>query len=353
MHNNKYNFHFLGTTSMKIFKVVFGFTLCLMLASCNGNRLDVDISSIEMEDIEIKRLDQDVFNLDTLNLEANTNVLIGKYGNFYKIFVRSILNNGGMRDSSYAYRMKRFITDKDMSEAYDLCQATYPNLNEFNEELTRVFKRYKYHFPNSEPPQVVAMMSGFNRSSVFVDSTLAIGLEMYLGKDCKFYRMLGLKNYKIIFMNPETMMSDAIRTWMFEEHPFKMNKNDFLSEIIYLGKILYLNDALQPNVHDTIKIQYTKKQLDYCVQNEHNIWTYFIAQKTLYTTNHAEIIKFTGEGPFTAAFSKESAPRIGYWIGWQIVRKFMQNNPAISVQELMAIDDAQTILSKAKYKPKK
>ena len=108
-----------------------------------------------------------------------------------------------------------------------------------------------------------------------------------------------------------------------------------------------------PQVNDTAKIQYTQKQLEYCTQNEYNLWTYFVAQKLLYTTNHVEIMKYTGEGPFTSAISKECPPRIAYWVGWQIVRQYMQNNPDVTLEQLMKQDDAQVILSQSKYKPKK
>ena len=66
-----------------------------------------------------------------------------------------------------------------------------------------------------------------------------------------------------------------------------------------------------------------------------------------------EIKKYTSEGPFTAAFSKAAPPRIGYWIGWQIVRQYMNNNPEVTMQQLMDNNDAQQLLAKSKYKPKK
>jgi uncharacterized protein YjaZ len=116
---------------------------------------------------------------------------------------------------------------------------------------------------------------------------------------------------------------------------------------------MYLADAMLPNVHDSIKIQYTQKQLNYCIQNEFNVWSFMVAQKLIYTTNYAEITKYTSEGPFTSAISKEAPPRIGHWIGWQIVKHYMDNNPKITIEQLMNETDAQLILSKSKYKPSK
>ncbi len=329
------------------------FSPLFFLFSCGGDPLNVDVSSVNIPPVTIDRLEQDLFTADTTDISGFTQKMEGKYGRFYSIFISTIINNGGVADSSYAFRLKQFISDKDMREVYSNCLSSYPDLKEIELSCEEVFKHYKYYFPERNLPKVVSMMSGFNQSTVFADSTLALGLEMYLGHNNKFYQMLGMPRYRSLFMNKENLVPDATRIWMMNEFQYNMDKNDFLSEIVYMGKIMYLTDALLPKVNDTIKMQYSQKQLEYCMQNEFNIWSYFAAQKLLYTTDHAEIMKYTADGPFTAAFSKESAPRIGYWIGWQIVRQYMSNHPEVTLQQLIEEKDAQTLLAKSKYKPKK
>ena len=60
------------------------------------------------------------------------------------------------------------------------------------------------------------------------------------------------------------------------------------------------------------------------------------------------------DGPFTPGLGdkSESAPKLGIWIGWQMVKKYMVENPDVTLQKLMADTDAQKILTKSKYKPK-
>lgn len=324
-----------------------------MLSSCNNNQLNINVSDVIIPEVKLQRLEQDLFKIDTSQIPTETQKLQTKYGQFYTVFIKSIINNGGLRDSSYASRIKQFISDRDMHQAYSDCQQIFPSTDTLNEQLTDLFKHFKYYFPNKSIPNPLTMMSGFNYSVVMLDSTLAIGLEMYLGGTNKFYKMLAIPNYKTMFMNKENIMPDAARAWMTTEFPYNMNKSDFLSEITYMGKILYLTDALLPKVHDTLKIKYTQEQLAYCTQNEFNIWSFFAAQKLLYTTNQAEIMKYTSEGPFTAALSKEAPARIAYWIGWQIVKQYMKTHPDVSLEQLMNEVDAQKILTKAKYKPAK
>ena len=327
--------------------------IVLIFSSCNGNRFDVDVSKVVIPEIKINRLEQDIFNMDTTNVITATKKLQSKYGHFYSSYIARIVNNGGLEDSSYQFRMRQFVNDQDMRGTFADCQKVYPNTDFLKEHFTEIFKHFKYYFPNRNIPKIITMMSGYNYSVVIIDSTLAIGLEMYLGSNDKYYQMLTLPHYKTMFMNKENIAPDAIRAWMGTEFQYNMNKNDFLSEIIYVGKVMYLTDALLPNVNDTLKMQYTQPQLNYCKQNEFNVWSFFVAQKLLFTTNQSEIIKYTSEGPFTSAFSKESPARIGYWIGWQIVRQYMKNNPNLSLEQLMNETDAQKILSKAKYKPGK
>lgn len=338
---------------MKNLFILISTVVLLTFVSCGDDRKNIDVTEVKIPELTINRLEQDVFNMDLNHIESETERLQKKYGAFYTIFIKSIINNGGLQDSSYTVRIKQFVTDRDMKEAYTDCQKQFNTIDFLTNDITQLYKHFKYYFPKKNTPKVTTMMSGFNYSVVLLDSTLAIGLEMYLGKGNLFYKMLALPNYKTNFMNKENILPDATRAWMFNEFPYNMNKSDFLSEITYMGKIMYLTDVLLPEVNDSLKIQYTQEQLNYCYQNEFNVWSYFASKKLLYTTDHAEIMKYTSEGPFTSAFSKEAPPRIAYWIGWQIVNQYMKNNPKVTPEELMKETDAQKILTKAKYKPAK
>jgi uncharacterized protein YjaZ len=60
------------------------------------------------------------------------------------------------------------------------------------------------------------------------------------------------------------------------------------------------------------------------------------------------------EAPFSKFYidiDKESPGRIGVWLGWQIVRSYMNNNE-VTLQQLLQTN-AEEIFNKSKYKPKK
>ncbi|MBA3706756.1 MAG: hypothetical protein H0W84_12915, partial [Bacteroidetes bacterium] len=156
---------------MKNIVIYISLVIVLFFFSCGNNRLDVDISDVVIPEVVIARLEQDLFNMDTTNIEASTKKLEKKYGNFYSSFVTGIINNGGIRDSSYAFRIKQFISDRDMRQAYTDCQKVYPNTDTLNEQFTEAFKYFRYYFPNRNLPQPITMMSGFRYNIVVLDST--------------------------------------------------------------------------------------------------------------------------------------------------------------------------------------
>ncbi len=327
---------------------VFGLFL---LASCGQDRLKIDVSGVQVAPVKVERFDRDLFSLNADNISTLLPQMQKKYPGFTDLFIRNILCPRGSADSACVPEIIRFVTDKDMRSAYEDCQSIYPDMKEIEEDLEDVFRHYKYYYPNAKVPHVVAMMSGFNYAIATADSSFSIGLEMYLGHKSRFYEMLQFPNYKRVNMHKEYIVSDLIRVWMIKAFPNSGKSGTLLNEMIYQGKLLYLADAMMPDTHDTIKIGYTKKQLDWCKENDANMWGHMIKNKFLYSNDAHTITKFTGEAPFTTGFVKESPGRTGIWIGWNIVRKYMQNNTGITLDQLMNEPDPQKILAQSKYKP--
>jgi len=74
----------------------------------------------------------------------------------------------------------------------------------------------------------------------------------------------------------------------------------------------------------------------------------------LYDTDQKLIPRFINPAPFSKFYleiDNESPGKVGSWIGWQIVRSFMENND-VSLQQLLQMDNKE-LFEKSKYKPKK
>jgi hypothetical protein len=327
--------------------------LIVLLNSCGSERLKVDISNTSVKPVKINRLDQDLFALNPDNIDSATFDMHDKYGNYYYSFIYNVINQGDERDSVLK-AVGAFISDKDMKQVYKDVQAKYGKneMAQIESDMTTAFRYFRYHFPQAEMPKYfTSYISGFNFNVTSVDSTLGIGLDMYLGADCPYYSMLQWPRYKTNVMNRGYIVPDAMRGWII--HTFDKNEpiNNLLNHMIFYGKMYYCLDAVLPDTHDSLKIGYSTKQLNYCKDNEKNLWGYFTTNDRLYKNDLKEVAEYTSEGPFTAAISKECPPRIAMWVGLQIVRAYMDKNPDVSVAQLMADPDAQKILTKSKYKP--
>jgi len=332
-------------------KIYFSFLafLVLLLSSCGNNPLDMDVSTIKTAPVSIQRFDRDFFALTPANISSDLPELKKKYPGFTALFLHNIVCTLGVNDSSCIPEIIKFVHDKDMRNAYDECQKVFPDLSGIESQITEVFAHHKYYFPEKKLPNIVAMMSGFNYA--MESSTPGIGLEMYLGSKTTFYEMMRIPGYKRFTMRKEFIVTDFVRAWMMKEYPDKTKSKTLLGEMIYQGKLLYLADALMPDVHDTLKIGFTKKQLEWCNAHEADVWGHLIANKFLYSSELDVIAKFTREGPFTTGFVNVSPARTGIWIGWNIVRKYMAKFPETKLESLMNEEDTQMILSKSQYKP--
>lgn len=326
----------------------------LLIVACKQNRMDVDISDINIKKINTFRLENDLFSLNETNYNNKTNEFKTKYGTFYDRYIFSFLNKRGAYDSSSKASILNFIKDKDMRNAYNYVKAIYPDskLNDLTTELNDCAKRFNYHFPKRNLPiKLITCTNCFNYSVAYVDSALVVGLDNYLGDTSIFYQLLQLPQYKTRCMNHNYILPDLVRGWLLTEFDNSEPVNTLLYHTIFYGKLYYCMSAILPNTPDSLLIGYTKKQLDYCKANEKNSWAFFAEKNRLYENNLKIIQELTAEGPFTGAISRQCPPRIAMWVGWQIVKSYMNKNESVTLEQLMLEKDAQKILNKSKYRP--
>lgn len=330
------------------------FLIILVLGSCSKNRLDVDIETVSIPDVKFQRLENDVFDINSQNITQKTAEIKAKYGFFYERYLSSFITAGGTMDSLYQTNILNFVNDKDMRETNAYIKKTFmqSDLDAMETDIINGIKRFHYFFPKKKLPiYLTTCISGFNYAVANSDSTLAIGLDMYLGENAPFYKMLNLPAYRTRVMNKNYIPTDLMRGWVLNAFDTDVPTNTLIHHTIFYGKIYFAVKTLIPDAHDSIVIGYSTPQMAYCKANEKNIWGFMAEKNRLYENNMRTVQELTGEGPFTSAISKDCPPGIAKWIGWQIVKSYMENNENVSMEELMNEKDPQKILSKSKYRP--
>jgi uncharacterized protein YjaZ len=128
-----------------------------------------------------------------------------------------------------------------------------------------------------------------------------------------------------------------------------------LGQMVYYGKKLYLKDLLLPNASDDIKISYSKEEIEWVQDNERYMWQYFIENELLFQTQSSLSLRFIDPAPFSKFYleiDNDTPGKVGQWIGWQIVRSYMDKNPNTSLEELLSMS-ARDLFNKSNYKPAK
>ena len=335
---------------------IYGFFLIIILFSCSGETR-VDVSHIDV-DIKIERFDTALDSLRPDNVLAKNRAWLDRYGYFYADYMQYMLEAGNPLDSTQlADVLRRVIETEDFNALKASVYETYPDLSEQEAGLTDAFKHVKYYFPDRTIPRVIAFFSGFAVQSPVGKDYLGIGLDMFLGADSKFYPALreSIPYYLSRRFTPENIVPRTVESYVREElYPQNNLDVTLLQHMVYQGKVLYVMDRLMPDVADTLKIGYTTQQWVWTERYEPDIWAWFLQENLLYEADYNRVQKYLSEAPFTPELGEhnESAPKLGVFIGWQIVQAYMERFPETTLPELLAISEAQEILDGSRYRGK-
>lgn len=326
--------------------------LVFTLIGCEDKVKRIDTSAIST-DQSMRRFDVALFETGRDGFNANeVNLLRDDFPQFFPLFTQQIMRLSGPNDSLTAINLTEFVQDKNVRELYDSTQQVFAETQELEQQLIEGFKYYKHYFPDQLTPELITFISGFNYALVADDSLLAVGLDMYLGANSTYYPQLGMPQYRFRNMYPDQIVVDAMYSWLTTEYEAP-NGDNLLKQMVYYGKVHYVLNQLLPDMGLHQSFGYTPEQLDWCLENEAQIWAFIVEQELLYSNENLEVRKFIGEGPFTAGFPEQAPAKLGHFIGWQMVKKYMKQKPELTLVQLMEDGDAQELLNQSKYKPKR
>jgi hypothetical protein len=328
-------------------KIILFLLMLVAFGSCTQRRTsDVDVSGIDIPPTRILRYDLDLFAAGQGNLSSDIMKLAPKY--------RLFLGDDPAAPEKLA-TLKEYLENPRNQDFYKAVRSAYPELSSLESSLDEAFRHLKYYMPAFMPPMVYAYISGgdYEYPVQFNDSVLLIGLDNYLGEGYQPYRADGVPMYRIQRMDRDHVVTDCARLIATSLFALETGGGSLLDVMVEAGKRLYLLDLILPSTPPAVKIGYNSVQYEWIRKNESHVWAAIIENRMLYSNDGRVIRVFMSDGPFTAEFSKESPPLLGSWIGWRIVKQYMERNPEVTLRELLVEKDSQKILSGSKYKPEK
>jgi gliding motility-associated lipoprotein GldB len=308
----------------------------LCFQSCeNDSKVEKEIAKIDI-DVQVERFEK-------LFAEASPNDLPKLKAQYPFMFSRQY------HDSIWIARMQDTLQQEMFSEI----QKKYADFTEINDDIKSLFQHLKYYYPAFKSPRVITLINDveYRNKTIVTDSIALIAIDNYLGSDHMFYGNIQ-KYIRQNFEAPQ-IVSD-LATEYAQQQIYQPSRKSLLDEMVYFGKILYFKDMMIPFKTDAEKIGYTQEELDWAVENEPNIWEYFVERELLFETDPKLAGRFINPAPFTKfnlELDAESPGRLGQFIGWQIVKAYMENNEA-DFNDMLQMD-ATELFNKSKFKPRK
>nr|WP_321246185.1 gliding motility lipoprotein GldB [uncultured Psychroserpens sp.] len=281
---------------------------------------------------------------------------------FDRAFAEAKPENLGNLKKTYPFFFSARIPDsvfvEQMKDSFQIAlnNATKQKFGDFKTETNEIeslFQHLKYYDKTFNEPRVVVFTNyvHYREKLVVTDSVVLLAIDNYLGENHEFYG--NFPKYIVQNLKPSQLVVDLAKAYS-EKQIFQSQKKTFLDEMIFFGKQLYFKDKVIPFKSDADKIGYAQEQIEFANANENMVWTEFVENEMLYSTNSSFVSRFIADAPFSKfqlELDSQTPGRLGQYIGWQIVRAYMKNND-VSLQEMLQTE-AIEIFNKSNYKPSK
>lgn len=336
-------------------KYFFWILVSVNFFSCNSGEKIPDVSGIAVP-LTTQRFEKDLFNLDTVsNYSVNLEKLIARYPAFGENFISTVLGADPQWSSdSVALYVKGFT--QAYKKVYDSTLLLYKDFTPYEAQIKKGLQFAKHYFPQYKiPTRIITYIGPLNGyGDIVADDALIVGLHLHLGKNFTLYKSELVQqtypDYISRNFEPDFIAVNSMKNIVLDMYPEKLEEKSLVQQMVEKGKRLFLLHKFLPGTSEDKLIGYTKEQLKESYRNEKNIWNLFAQNNLLQTIDENVIKNYIGESPKTQELGDASPGNIGSFAGWQIVKKYMEMNPDISLQKLMSTDN-DTIFQVAKYKP--
>lgn len=275
------------------------------------------------------------------------------YGEFYRTYIEDILQGAPLEDPRLAMVLHRFTTDPDWVSVQQAADSVLGDMEPQRQQFEAAFKRLKVLFPDSLTPRIIAFNSGYNFGIFPTDSVLGVGVEWFIGNDHPVIGYLAPEAFPQFVkdrMRPEMLVPSAVKGWLLVHYTRDIRGEDVLTNLVETGKVMFLLRTLLPDTDPALQFAFSKEQLAWCEASEYSIWKEIVAKDQLYSKKLEDIGRWMNDGPFTNGLPRESPGHLGEWVGYRMVKAYMDANPDLTIPQLLATDDPRVILKT--YKPR-
>lgn len=327
-------------------------SILFLLASCKDNKIP-DVSNIKI-DLPVERYDKLIYGIDSNNVAEGLQKVYAQYPAFTNAFIGQVLQLRTLySDTSKMLQeaMKNYLTHTQQLK--DSVWKKFDSNKDWTKDLEKALRYVKYYFPKYNVPKLICFIGDLTGREILTQEGLAVGLDYYLGKDFTYYLIPEIQTQIPAYLSRrfsvEYLPTNCMLAIIDDLYPDTSFARPLIEQMVEKGKRYFILDKFLPKADDTLKLQYTKAQVDWCYNNEKDIWKFFLEGDLLYSTEPS-VSNFVSEGPSTQGMPQESPGNIGLFVGWRIVEKYLEKHPGTTIQQLMKTE-AKIIFNESRYKP--
>jgi len=330
-------------------------TASLVLFSCDNADKIPEVSNIKLN-LTTDRFEKKLFDTTAASFTVYLQQLQNGAPAFTGYYLNEILNADPKwpADSTARY-VNGFV--KAYRSVYDSAEKLFRDFSKYENEIKHGLQFVKHYFPNYKLPEkiitYIGPADGYG-DILLSGESLIIGLQHHLGKNFSLYKTDMVQQiYPEYISNrfqPGYIIVNCMKNIVNDIAAPKETDKPLINQLVEKGKQLYLLNKFLPTTEEYKLIGYKPAQLKDCYDHEAVIWDLFVKNSLLQTTDKNIIKTYLDEGPKTQELGEGAPGNVGSFTGWQIVKKYMRNNAAITLQELIALDN-ETLFQAAKYKP--
>jgi hypothetical protein len=256
-------------------------------------------------------------------------------------------------DSVFINEIYARLTNPHLDTLLMETRRVFGDLTRMEAEFKEAFSNLKYYYPEFRIPKIQTVISGLDTDIILTDSVIIVGLDFYLGQGAKYrpkiYDYL-LRKYDSNDIVPSVMLIYGISDRF---NKTDLNDKTVLADMVAYGKSFHFAKRMLPCTPDSVLISYSPTEMGGARRNQDLIWARFIESQVLYSTSHATKKEYLGERPITLQVGEKCPGRIGQWVGWEIVNKYHETHPNVTLPQLMQMADAERIFKESRYRPEK
>ena len=254
-------------------------------------------------------------------------------------------------DSAFIDEMFKRFSNRGIDTLLTETKRVFGDGSQLESEFRQAFANLRYYYPDFTPPRIKTVITGLDTDLFVSDSLIIVGLDFFLGPDAK-YRP---KTYDYLMRryDPHDIVASCLLIYGISN---RFNKTDLkdrtvLADMVAYGKSFYFAKHMLPCTPDSLLIWYTADEMRGADENEDLIWARFVEDKVLFSTSVIDKKNYLGDRPATIQVGEKCPGRIGQWVGWQIVKGYMESHPETTLLDLMNTGNAQAIFRNSNYRP--